>query len=243
MIGTNMFIPELHKLPHWENHVQLTRAWMQGKTVLPEIAHLWPAGPITRLQIVGPDQAIPGEDVSLKVIVENRKIGHNFTTGPLDFTRAWVHLVIADAQGRVLREWGGIDPNTRQILDEPGKIHQIGNSRKEGTMVFEALPLNKKGEPIVRHELWEKAGGKGLRVIFPRYSDSHTFQFRVPPTVEGPLTVTADLNFRRYRQEFLHLVLPGIEEERGVYQPMVTQTSDQREILIVHDGSAKDVQE
>jgi hypothetical protein len=37
--------------------------------------------------------------------------------------------------------------------------------------------------------------------------------------------VTAELNFRRYRQEFLDLVVPDMERESGVYQPTVAQSS------------------
>jgi hypothetical protein len=57
----------------------------------------------------------------------------------------------------------------------------------------------------------------------------------VPPSTEGPITVTADLNFRRYRQEFLELVLPTLEEESGVYQPTITKNSVSREIAVVVD--------
>ncbi len=232
MIGTNIFIPELYKFPNWERHVKLTIEWMQGKTVLPEIAHLWPAGDVADLEIISPEEVKAGEELAVKVLVANKKAGHNFITGPLDFTRAWIHLLVVDTNGNIVKEWGGIDPETRSILDEPGIIHRIGNSRKEGTMVLEALPLNEKGEPITKHELWQKAGGKGLRVIFPRYSDGHTFIFTVPSTMSGSLTVKASLNFRRYRQEFLNLVLPNMEEERGVYQPTVIQTFKQKHIVI-----------
>jgi hypothetical protein len=47
------------------------------------------------------------------------------------------------------------------------------------------------------------------------------------------LTATADLNFRRYRQEFLELVVPQMEKESGVYQPTVAQSSDRVTIDVV----------
>lgn len=235
-IATNMFMPAVLKLPHWETQVELTTAWIEGKTVLPEIAHVWPDGPVGSVQLVGPNRVRPGEDVSLRVVVMNRKAGHNLITGPLDFMRVWVHMRVTDARDRVIAEWGGIDPVTRWILDEPGKPHEIGNPRDKGTLVLEGLPMDRDGHTLLKHQLWQSAGGKGARVVFPRHSDSHTYRFRVPDGAEGPLTVTADLDFRRYRQQFLDLVVPNMERDSGVYQFTVRQDSTRKEIEVA-DGS------
>ncbi|MAE64793.1 MAG: hypothetical protein CMJ18_11045 [Phycisphaeraceae bacterium] len=247
MVATNMFMPAVLKLPNWRKHVELTEEWIRGETVVPEIAHLWPTGPVASVQVIGPEQVRPGEQVTLRVMVTNRKAGHNFTTGPLDFTRAWVHLRVFDASGKSVAEWGNIDPSTRRICDVPGKPHEVGNSRDSGTLVLEALPLDGQGNPLNRHELWNKAGGTGQRVIFARHSDSQTYRFEVPRSAVGPLTVKADLNFRRYRQEFLDLVVPEMEERSGVYQPTVPHDSVQKRIAVTlgavsrarHDGKER----
>ncbi len=231
-IATNFFMPQVLKLPHADEQVRLTEEWIRGETVIPEIAHLWPSGPVASLELMAPPETRPGEEVTIDAIVVNRKAGHNLTTGPLDFMRVWIHLRVLDADGNLLAEWGGIDPQTREITDVPGQIHQIGNSRKEGTMVLEGQPMNGEGQPILKHELWTQAGGKGKRQIFPGYTDRQSYTLRVPPDVQGPLVVEADLNFRRYRQEFLDLVLPSLEQETGVYQPMVPQSSARKEIAL-----------
>lgn len=222
-IATNNFMPEILALPHWEEQVALTNAWMRGETVLPEIAHLWPEGPVAGLEVIAPANAAPGQEIDVRVIVTNRKAGHNFITGPLDFVRSWVHLRVFGADGELLAEWGAIDPETRRILDEPGVEHVIGRSRGEGTFVLESIPIDEDGNELREHELWRKAGGKGKRVIFPRYSDSHAYRVRLPEDVEGELTLRAELAYRRYRQEFLDLVLPDLEESTGVFQPTVIQ--------------------
>jgi len=225
-IATNMFMPRVMKLPNWQRHVKLTEEWIRGETVIEEIADLWPSGPVASLTIESPPKsARRNTEVKLHVSVTNRKAGHNFTTGPLDFTRAWIHLRVTDAKGKRIAEWGAIDPKTRRITDVAAQPHAVGNSRKEGTLVLESLPLDQQGRPIRRHELWNKAGGRGNRVIFPSYSDQQTYIFNVPSDVVGPLTVTAELNFRRYRQEFLDLVVPKMEEQSGVYQPTVSHAS------------------
>lgn len=200
--------------------------------MIPEIAHLWPAGPVASLQVTAPPEARPGEEVSVRAVVTNHKAGHNLITGPLDFMRCWIHLRVLDAHGKVLAEWGGIDPATREIADSPGEVHVVGNSRKEGTLVLEGMPVDRSGEIIRKHQLWNKAGGKGKRVIFPNYTDSQLYVFQVPADVAGPLTVKADLNFRRYRQEFLDLMLPTLEAETGECQPLVAQASAEARIAL-----------
>jgi hypothetical protein len=75
------------------------------------------------------------------------------------------------------------------------------SSRKQGMLVLEGMPLDRHGNLLRRHELWYKAGGKGKRVIFPNYSHSQLYVLQIPDDARGPLTVEADLDFRRYRQE------------------------------------------
>jgi hypothetical protein len=229
-IGSNLFMPAVLKLPHWQEQQRLTIEWLKGETVLPEIARLWPAGPIVPIELEAPAAAMAGSPLELQVVIKNRKVGHNFVTGPLDFLRAWVHLRVLDADGAMLAEWGAIDPVSRAILDEPGHIHTPGRPRDAGTLVLEGVPLDQAGRPILRHELWRKAGGTANRVVFPRYADKQTYRFVVPPGTRGPLQVTADLNLRRYRQQFLDLTVPDMERTTGVLQPMVTMDSVTREI-------------
>ncbi len=232
-IATNVLMPEVMKLPGWERHVELTREWIRGKTRLPEIAHAWPDGPVVSVDIQAKEQVQAGDEVGVRVVVTNRKVGHNFSTGPLDFIRAWIHLRVTDAEGAVLGEWGAIDPKTRRIQDMENVEHRVGNSRSEGTMVLEAMPLDEHGNPLVKHELWKKAGGEGQRVIFPGYSDNQVFRFKAPAAAKGPITIEADLNFRRYRQEFLDLVVPYMEKDSGVLQPTVTQASKTKTVEVI----------
>lgn len=224
-IGTNFFMPEVMKLEGWQEQVRLTQEWMRGETVLPEIEHLWPGGPVASCVITAPEGVEAGAELELAVGITNRKAGHNFITGPLDFVRAWIHLTVHDATGRLIAEWGGIDPSTHGILDEPGKQHEIGNPRDKGTLVLEGMPVNAAKEPLIRHELWKAAGGKSPRVVYPLHSDNQTYRLLVPADAKGPLAVKATLNFRRYRQEFLNLVVPHMEKESGVQQPTVAQST------------------
>jgi hypothetical protein len=68
------------------------------------------------------------------------------------------------------------------------------------------------------------------------------YQFNVPPKARGPLTVRADLNFRRYRQEFLDLVVPTMEKDSGVYQPIVTKVSDEKHLIVLQTATTTNAQ-
>ena len=234
-IATNNFMPAVLGLPHSEEHVRLTEAWMRGETVLPEIADLWPEGPVAGLSLIVPASAGPGQTIDVRAVVSNRKAGHNFVTGPLDFIRSWIHLEILDADGRVLAAWGQLDPETRHIV-EGDRTGGDADGARGRTLVLEATPVDEHGEELRRHELCRKAGGRGRRVIFPLYSDSQSYRFTVPVGTKGPRRIQAELNYRRYRQEFLDLVLPDLEESSGVYQPTVRQATASASVRLSASG-------
>lgn len=242
-IATNVLMPLVLKLPHWERQVELTKQWIRGETVLPEIDHLWPRGPVASVEIVAPESAERGADARVRVVVRNEKAGHAFTTGPLDFMQAWVHLTVEDASGAVFASWGAIDPDTRHIVHGNGERHRIGNARDQGTLVLEGMPLDAEGRPLEKHQLWNKAGGLGVRQVYAGYSDTQVYRFRVPPDAVSPLTVRADLDFRRYRQDFLDLAVPRMERDSGVIQPKVTQDSHQVQIRLTGNSVGATVAE
>lgn len=103
-----------------------------------------------------------------------------------------------------------------------------------------SLPIDENGEILRRHELWMMAGGTGKRLVFPRQSDAQQYAIRVPSRALGPLTVRAALNYRRYRQEFLNLVVPTMEEARGVYQPTITQSQAEVTVEVTPPQAARD---
>ena len=47
------------------------------------------------------------------------------------------------------------------------------------------------------------------------------------------------VQFRRYRQEFLDLVVPTMERDSGVYQPTVTKHSAEKQIALNNPVAAK----
>jgi hypothetical protein len=237
-VATNAFMAEVLALPGWERHVALTEEWMRGETALPELATLWPDGPVAALRLEAPAAAAAGEELVIRAVVSNRKAGHNFITGPLDFVRSWIYLAVHDAGGRLLLEQGAIDPRSQEILDASGRVHGIGNARDEGTLVLQAMPIDERGELLVRHELWKSAGGTGKRVIYPNMSDAQVYRLRVPADARGPLVISAELRYRRYRQQFLDLMVPELGSGSGVVQRTTVQATADAVVELAPGGVA-----
>ncbi|MFQ5679483.1 MAG: multiheme c-type cytochrome [Gemmatimonadota bacterium] len=171
-LAANQMVPELLDLPGAEEHVRLTQRWLRGEIEIPEIADKWRAGPAIPVELVVPEEVEVGEEVRIRAVVTNNKVGHDFPTGPLDIIQAWLELRVTDQAGRVVYETGATDP-----------AHFI----REGSFIFKAEPVDQYGNLIDRHNLWEMVGVRYKRAVFPGFSDQAEFAFLCPATVlPGP---------------------------------------------------------
>jgi hypothetical protein len=193
-IGANQWMPKLHGLPGADEQVRLTEEWLQGKTPIPEIADKWAQGPAVALEIEAPERAKPGEEVALRAVVTSNKVGHDFPTGPLDIIQSWVEVVVTDAKGREVFTSGRVDPK--------GFI-------AEGSFMFKAEGVDRAGNLIDRHNLWEMVGARFRRSLFPGVTDAAEFRFPVPGDAAGDLVVKARLRYRKVDQTLIEYLYPG----------------------------------
>lgn len=228
-LGANQVMPLLMKLPGGEHHVELTEAWLRGEIEIPEIADKWTSGPVIRLELHGPESVSPGEKVDVQVILTNNKAGHGFPTGPLDIIRSWVELTVTDQTGT--------------IVYENGKPDEQGVMSKD-TMVFKAVGIDRYGNDIDRHNLWEMVGARFKRSMFPGTSDSETYTFACPgftgeatkessgrtesvefsaPPASETLTVKAVLNYQKADAAFLDRLFG---KEANIRTPITAISSD-----------------
>ena len=218
-IAANQFIPTVLKLPGHRQQVRLTEEWLRGEANIPEISDRWSSGPAVPVRLAVPEEAKPGETVSIRAVVTNNKVGHDFPTGPLDIIQGWVDLRVTDDSGKEIFRSGRVDEK---------------NFIQAGTFMFKAEAIDREGKLIDRHNLWEMVGARFRRSLFPGFSDMATYEFRcpsvltgqpdappppneaefkVPLDVEGKLHVHAVLRYRKVDQ-FLLNVLMG--ENSGV---------------------------
>jgi len=213
-IAANQWLPRLHNLPHADEHIRLTEEWLRGETVIPEIADRWPGGPPVPIRIEAPESVRPGDTVKLRVIVDNVKVGHTFPTGPLDVIQSWVEVKVRCGDSIVFHSGG---------LDADGFIDPAA-------FIFKAEGVDRAGNLIDRHNLWDMVGSRFRRMLFPGYGDRQEYVFVCEepapelrnPEVEfaapaaGELLVEATLQYRKVDQTLLNMLLPHGKERAPV---------------------------
>jgi len=232
-LAANQMMPALLKLNGWEEQVRLTEKWLQGRYEVPEIAHKWRSGPVVGLELDVPEKVRPGQEVPLRLIITSNKVGHDFPTGPLDIIQAWLEVIVKDAEGKVVF--------SRGTVDEKGFI-------EPGTFMFKAEPVDKYGNLIDRHNLWEMVGVRYRRSLFPGFSDTAEMSFFCPQTAparprqfpqdvtypvqaprSGLLTVEARLRYRKIDQYLVNFLFG---KEAGLTSPVTTITEVRRQIPV-----------
>ena len=204
----NQIMPELLHSPDWRGQIERVNEWLQGKKAVPEIASIWPRGPVMPIRVVAPQaDTLPGKPFAFQVVLTNSKAGHSVPTGPLDLIRLWVEVKVCDQSGRMLFHSGELTP---QDHVEPG------------TFVLKAVGVSPNGHEIVRHDLWRYIGAKWKRAVFPGYSDMYAYHFVVPRVVRGPLVITARLRYRKANQYFMNFAFPG----KDLQTPVTDLSSD-----------------
>lgn len=241
-IGANSLVPSLLKLEGWEEHAQLTEDWLRGEREIPEIEYKWAAGPAVNVEIQCPESVRPGEAVDLRVLITSNKVGHDFPTGPLDIIQSWINLEVTDDQGQVVFSSGSVDED--HFIDP-------------GTFMFKAEPVDRYGNLIDRHNLWEMVGVRFRRAIFPGFSDAASYTFACPselmataamdppepagertierdfrvdsPAGAGTLHVSAHLDYRKVDQYLLNFMFG---EDQPLTAPVIRMSSDEKTIRI-----------
>jgi cytochrome c554/c'-like protein len=220
-LGANQYIPLLMKLEGGEEQARLTEAWLRGEYEVPEIAERWREGPAVPIEIEVAEEIDEGDELAIRVHLINNKVGHDFPTGPLDIIQAWVDIEVVDANGHVLLRSGEMDEENR--IDP-------------GTFMFKAEPVDRYGNLIDRHNLWEMVGVRFKRSLFPGSEEVASYgvvcsgqplkspdpiegssTVELTPDLVGPLTISAKLKYRKFDQFLLDF---AFGEEAGLTAPV-----------------------
>jgi hypothetical protein len=124
----------------------------------------------------------------------NSKVGHAFPTGPLDVIQSWLEFTATDDMGRAVFSAGTLD----------------ANGRLQGqTVEYRAFLLDRQGQVLYNHALWDAVGARDKRTILPGATDSAEFRFRVPHGVAGPLHCKLRLLYRKFNPDSLAAIFPN----------------------------------
>lgn len=154
-----------------------------------------------------------GEEVSLDVIVANQGIGHDFPAGTIDLGEAWIEFVVIDAEGDVVFESG---------------VAVRGAELSKEAHVYKSIPIDRRGEEVWRHDLFNMVGESFRRVIKAGEADLAHYTFQVPAWVKSPLSVSANLHYRKLNERYARFALG----DAYFPVPIVTVASDSLSIPV-----------
>ena len=126
----------------------------------------------------------PGESVRLDVVVRTRKLGHFFPGGTVDAFDVWVELEATDAKGRRIFHSGALEGGNGPV--------------ERGAHFYRSLLLDEHGNPINKRNAWAARSVAYVRLIPPGAADTIHYRLDVPKGVEGPITLTARVNHRKF---------------------------------------------
>lgn len=186
ILASNNYVSEMLKLPGAKRQIELVNEWIAGQAYIPEIAKVWPSGPIVPVQLETEGTIAPGRPATVRALVTNLKVGHAFPTGPLDVIEVWLEFQVSDARGETVYSAGTLAPD---------------GSIQGRTIEYRAYLLDKNAQPVFTHALWNVVGARDKRVLPPGGSDTTVFQFTPPRNVSGPLHCKLRLLYRKFNYQ------------------------------------------
>jgi Flp pilus assembly protein TadD/nitrate/TMAO reductase-like tetraheme cytochrome c subunit len=168
----------------------------------------------------GPNRlaAEPGEELTVEVVVANRKAGHSFPPELRDMYEPWVEFEVTDGEGKAVFHSGFVEPDG--TLDESAHV-------------YKAILLDYAARPLTRHQVWLGAVKAYDNFINAGRSDVARFRFRVPRqagAAGSPLTLRARVNYRRFIQEYTDRVLERYRTELTV--PVVRMAEAEARLVV-----------
>ncbi len=150
---------------------------------------------------------LPGETVRLHVAVSSNRIGHDFPAGTVDINQPWIELLVTDAKGRQVYASGLIGDDNR--VDS-------------GAVFYYSSLVNRLGQRVWRHDLFNAVGESYGRLIAPGMAEVEAYAFEVPENIQGPLNVRAKLRYRKFNHDYSswalndeQLTLPVVDMAEG----------------------------
>jgi hypothetical protein len=128
----------------------------------------------------------------VSLIVTNSGVGHNFPGGTIDINEVWIAIQIVDSDGTLVFDSGKVDEE--DFLDQ-------------SAYQYRSLPTDRNGQIVWRHDLFNMVGKASVNVIKAGESDIVKYQFNLPYWVKGPISVTAQVRYRKLNTRYARWAL------------------------------------
>jgi tetratricopeptide (TPR) repeat protein len=133
-----------------------------------------------------------GDVITAQVVLQNSRIGHSLVPEQRDFYQSWVEFDVRDAGGKEIYHSGALDQ--KGFLDP--EAHTYTNRL-----------VTAAGKLVDLHQVWDTRLKAYDNTIMPGRSDLARYRFQVPPGARSPITMTARLNYRRFRKQYTNFIL------------------------------------
>jgi len=132
-----------------------------------------------------------GEALTACLVIQNKKIGHSLVPEQRDFYESWVEFEAKDASGITLYHSGYLEPN--------GYVEHSAHT-------YTNRLVSGSGKLLDLHQVWATKVKAYDNTILPGRSDLVRYRFWIPANAQGPITLTAKVNYRRFRRGFTDFV-------------------------------------
>jgi tetratricopeptide (TPR) repeat protein len=156
----------------------------------------------------------PGSTVRVDVVVRTRAIGHFFPGGTVDAFDVWLEVQARDATGRVIFWSGKVEDGGRGPVEK-------------GAHFYRSYMLDAEGNPINKRNAWQARSVLYVRLIPPGAADAAHYLLRIPRDAQGPVTITAKLNHRKFSYYYTQFSYAG-EPAPGQPATLVSAHHDSR---------------
>lgn len=133
-----------------------------------------------------------GDTVTVNLVLQNTRIGHSLVPEQRDFYESWIEFSAIDAKGKEIYHSGSLDK--KGFLDP--NAHSYTNRL-----------VTASGQLVDLHQVWDTRLRAYDNTIMPGRSDLVRYRFRIPPAARSPITLTARLNYRRFKKQYTNFVL------------------------------------
>ncbi len=147
-----------------------------------------------------------GDTVQTMVVIQNKNIGHSLIPEVRDLYEAWTEFTVTEQDGTEIYHSGFLKPD--------GSLDTRAHS-------FTNRPVDEHGIFVDNHRVFEIHSVAYDNTVQSGRSSLVRYEFKIPPTARGPLTITARVNYRHLRQSYLnnifgtdHPAYPVIELSR-----------------------------
>ncbi len=144
-----------------------------------------------------PFQLAEGEGVTVCLVIQNKKIGHSLVPEQRDFYESWVQFEARDAAGKLVYRSGYLEPN--------GYVEEHAHT-------YTNRLVSVSGQLLDLHQVWATKVKTYDNTIQSGRSDLVRYRFWISAGAQSPITLTAKVNYRRFRRGFTDFVFQAPRE-------------------------------